>query len=285
MEVQHFFDPVTFTLTYLVSDPETRDAVVIDPVLNFDQPSGKISTTSADAVIAEIVRLKLKPHFILETHAHADHLSGSQIFKLRFPDVRVAISERILGIQKVFRDKLLVKSVLDEGKDFDYLFKDGETLRAGSLTFRIIPTPGHTPACSSFLFGVSLFTGDALFMPDYGTGRCDFPGGSAEELFHSVNRLYELPDETIVYVGHDYQPGNRELRFRTTIGESKSENIQLKAGTKKAEFVTLREARDRSLKAPLLLYPSLQVNIVAGKLPEEESNGISYLRIPLSHSR
>lgn len=282
MEVRHFYDPATSTLTYLVFDEETKDAVVIDSVLDFDPASGKVSTESADAVIQTIGDLKLRPWFILETHAHADHLSGSQILRRRFPDAKIAISERIKIVQEVFRDKLLVENMKTEGKDFDYLFGDEETLKAGSLSIKVIPTPGHTPACTSFLIGENLFTGDALFMPDSGTGRCDFPGGSAEALYRSVMRLYELPDRTIVYVGHDYQPGNREVKFRTTIGESKKENIQLTGGTTKESFISFRETRDRTLKAPRLLFPSLQVNLVAGKLPEKEKNGLSYIRIPLS---
>lgn len=282
MEVRHFFDPDTFTLTYLVFDPKTRDAVLIDPVLDFDPASGAISETSSRAVAAAVKELGLRLHLILETHAHADHLSGSQVIKRLFPQARLAISQRITEVQKTFSQVFNMTGVRPEGKDFDLLLRDEETLEVGSLSIKVIPTPGHTPACTSFLIEDRLFTGDALFMPDYGTGRCDFPDGSASMLFDSISRLYELPESTRVYVGHDYQPGGRELKFMTTIGESKRENIQLKAQTKKDEFVRFREARDKTLKAPRLLLPSLQVNILAGHLPLPESNGRIYLKTPLT---
>jgi glyoxylase-like metal-dependent hydrolase (beta-lactamase superfamily II) len=281
MNVKHFFDKDTFTLTYVVFDEVTKDSLIIDPVLDFDPPSGRVEDKSALEVIRFIKEMNLKVHWVLETHAHADHLSSAQLLKEYFPGARVAISERIKSVQNVFKGIFNLTDFVPNGSDFDFLIKDHEKFSAGSLTVLPIPSPGHTPACTSYLIGENLFTGDALFMPDYGTGRCDFPGGSASELYSSIMKLYELPEETKVFVGHDYLPGNRELRFQTTIGESKKSNIQLKVSTSQIEFITFREARDKTLKAPRLLLPSLQVNIAAGHLPKREENNVSYLKLPL----
>ncbi len=282
MPIQHFFDPDTFTLTYVVYDSNSNDAIVIDPVLDFDPPSGKVEDKSIQMVIKFIQEKKLNLHFILETHAHADHLSSSQILKQLFPKAQLAISERIKDVQKVFKEVFNLSDFKPDGSQFDFLLKDHETISAGSLVIKIIPTPGHTPACTSFLIGESLFVGDALFMPDYGCGRCDFPGGSAKNLFESIQKLYTLPDSTQVYVGHDYGPNGRELKFETTIGESKKNNIQIKTSTIQEEFISFREARDKTLSAPRLLLPSLQINIAGGRLPQTESNGKSYLKLPLN---
>jgi glyoxylase-like metal-dependent hydrolase (beta-lactamase superfamily II) len=281
MQTIPFFDQDTSTMTYLVFDEATKDAIVIDPVWDFDPPSGKLTDHSFQRLTDSIQENALNLIFILETHAHADHISSSQLLKKKYPQAKVAISERIKIVQDVFMNIFHIDYLKPNGQDFDYLIKDDEVFTAGSLTIKAIPTPGHTPACTSFLIGDSLFTGDSLFMPDYGTGRCDFPKGSASTLFESIKKLYSLPQETIVYVGHDYQPNGRALAFRTTIGESKTNNIQLKLTTTKDEFVQFREARDKTLKAPRLLLPSLQFNIVAGHLPPAESNGTSYLKLPL----
>src|SRR5690606_8118649 len=225
MEIRPFFDPETFTMTYLVWDPQTRDAVVIDPVLDYDPLASQTSTRSADQLSAAIRELGLRLHWVLETHAHADHLSSSQLLKRRF-DAPVAIGRRITEVQQTFKHIFdLGDELATDGSQFDRLLDDGELLEAGSLRLEVIATPGHTPACVTYKIEDAIFTGDALFMHDYGTGRCDFPRGSAEDLYHSVHdRLYALPDATRVFVGHDYQPGGRELAFETTIGRSKAEN-------------------------------------------------------------
>jgi glyoxylase-like metal-dependent hydrolase (beta-lactamase superfamily II) len=282
MKIQHFFDPDTFTLTYLVIDPKTKDAVIIDPVLDFDPASGQVTDKSIAVVIEYIKRESLNIKAILETHAHADHLSSSQLLKKLFPEAILGIGEKIKVVQEFFKGHFNIDYLKTNGSQFDYLFKDNEELVFGSLKMKAIPTPGHTPACMSYLFEDALFTGDALFMPDYGTGRCDFPAGSAKELYHSITKnLFSLPDQTRVFVGHDYSPNGREMKFETTIGESKESNIQLKSMTTESEFVQFREGRDKTLKAPRLLFPSIQVNADAGHLPPRESNELSYLKLPL----
>ncbi|MFP5520336.1 MAG: MBL fold metallo-hydrolase [Bdellovibrionia bacterium] len=281
-QVRAFFDPATYTLTYVVYDKATKDAVIIDPVWDYDPAASVLNDKSVKDVVQFISEEKLNPHYVLETHAHADHLSGSQIFKKYYPNIKVAIGENITEVQKVFKMLFNLEAQFDtEGKQFDLLLKDKSTLTAGSLKIETIFTPGHTPACASFVIGDTVFTGDALFMPDYGTGRCDFPAGSSEALYDSVKKLYQLPDETRVFVGHDYQPGGRGVEYETTIGESKRNNIQIKAETTKQDFVDFRNRRDKTLAAPKLLLPSVQVNINAGKLPQAENNGVPYLKIPL----
>ncbi len=285
MKIKHFFDPATYTLTYVVYDPTTQDALVIDPVLDFDAASGTISSQSIQTLLLFLHEHSLKVHYILETHAHADHLSGAhELVKKYFPKAMIGIGERITRVQKTFKDIFgFPPSFKTDGSQFQRLFRDGEVVRAGTLTFQVLFTPGHTPACASYLIEDAVFTGDALFMPDFGTGRCDFPGGDATALYHSVARcLYELPDETRVFVGHDYQPAGRPLAWETTIGESKEKNIQLRAGTSQSEFVAFRQARDATLSAPRLLFPSIQVNIAAGELPDPEPNGRIYFKIPIT---
>ncbi len=281
--VQEFFDPTTWTLSYVVYDAATRDAIVIDPVWDYDPASSKLSTESLDALTDFLKRQSLKVHFILETHAHADHVTGSQLLKERFPAAKVGIGAEIVAVQKVFQKVFNIGATFAaDGRQFDLLLQDGQELKAGSLTLHTLFTPGHTPACASYLIGDAVFTGDALFMPDYGTGRCDFPAGSAADLYHSVHdKLYQLPDSTRVFTGHDYMPNGRALRFQATIGEEKAQNIQLKAQTKREEFIAFREARDKTLAAPRLLLPSVQINIDAGHLPAQEANGTPYLKIPL----
>lgn len=281
MNIETFFDPATFTLTYVVFDPKSRDAVVIDPVLDYDVLSSSTSTTSIARVEEFLNREKLKLHYVLETHAHADHLSGSQYLKSRF-GAKVAIGARIVDVQKIFAGVFDLAEVPTDGSQFDELLSDGEKIEAGALKVDVLATPGHTPACLSFKVGDAVFTGDALFIEDYGTGRCDFPSGSADALYTSVHeRLYALPDATRVFVGHDYQPNGRALRYETTIGASKESNIQLRASTSRADFVKQRTARDATLSAPRLLFQSVQVNIDAGRLPKAHANGKRYLTIPL----
>lgn len=284
MKVQHFYDPNTYTLTYVVIDTKTKDAIVIDPVMDFEQASGALTNKSAKDLISFIREEELNLIASLETHAHADHLSGSQLLKKEFPNIQIGISEKIKIVQEVFKKHFNIDYVNADGSQFDLLLKDNEVINFGSIKLKALPTPGHTPACMSFLVDDKyVFTGDALFMPDYGTGRCDFPKGSAKDLYHSIaNNLYTLNDDVEVYVGHDYQPNGRELLFKTTIGESKRDNIQLKSSTSENEYIEFRESRDKTLSAPKLLLPSIQINIDAGHLPPKEDNKVSYLKLPLS---
>ena len=286
MEIKTFFDGATFTLTYVVYDGVTRDAVVIDPVLDYDPLSSRTSTNSVQEVEAFLREQGLKLRWVLETHAHADHLSGSQYLKRRF-EAGVAIGERIREVQETFRGVFdLPTDIPVDGSQFDRLLRDSEVLMAGSLAIEVIATPGHTPACVSYKIDDAVFTGDALFIEDYGTGRCDFPRGNAHELFHSVHdRLYALPDATRVFPGHDYQPGGRELRYETTIARSKVDNIQLKGDSREEDFVRMRQRRDATLAAPRLLFQSVQVNIDAGRLPKPHANGQRYVRVPLDLGR
>lgn len=281
--VKEFFDKATWTLTYVVFDPSTKDAVIIDPVWDYDQASAKLSTTSVDQVLKFVEGQNLKVHYILETHAHADHISGSQVLKKKLAGAKIGIGARITDVQKVFKKVFnLSEDFKTDGSQFDLLLEEGKRLEAGSLKIETIYTPGHTPACGSYVIGDAVFTGDALFMPDYGTGRCDFPAGSSEDLYTSVHeKLYKLPDSLRVFVGHDYMPGGRAVAFESTIGEEKRKNIQLNAETTKDQFVQFRNNRDKSLAAPRLLLPSVQVNIDAGSLPVAEENGSRYLKIPV----
>lgn len=282
--VREFFDKNTWTLTYVVWDDVTKDAIVIDPVMDYDPASSKTSEDSANLVIQFLKDNKFNLHYILETHAHADHLSGSQIIKRHYPKAKIAIGEKITKVQEVFKGVFgLPADFKTDGSQFDQLLKDTEEILAGSIKIKTISTPGHTPACVSYSIENFVFVGDALFMPDYGTGRCDFPEGSAEDLYRSIHgRLYELPADTKLYTGHDYLPNGRSLRFMATIAEEKNDNIQLKANTTMTEFVKLRTERDKKLNAPKLLLPSVQVNIDAGHLPAKDMNGTRYLKIPIS---
>ena len=284
MEITPFFDNRTFTMTYVIYDPASKDAVVIDPVLDYEPVGSKIWTESVDKVIAFLNEKSLKLHFVMETHAHADHISGAQMLKEAFPDAQIAISEQITVVQETFKHFFgLPEDFATDGRQFDRLFKDNETVTAGTLKFEVIFTPGHTPACATYKFDDAIFTGDSLFMPDMGTGRCDFPAGSAHDLYDSItNKLYTLPDETRVFVGHDYQPGGRELAFETTVGEQKQHNIQLTADVSEAKFTKFRSERDKELNAPKLLFQSVQVNIDAGAMPDPEDNEKRYLKIPLN---
>lgn len=282
MTIQHFFDTRTSTLTYVVHDEETRVGVVIDSVMDFDPKSGRTWHESCEAVARYIDQQGLAIPYVLDTHAHADHLSGMQYFKARY-GARTVIGRHISTVQARFRDLYnLGPDFPADGRQFDVLLEGGDTLEAGPFTVTALHTPGHTPACLTYQIGDALFVGDTIFMPDYGTARCDFPGGSAEILYESIQRLYTLPDATRVFTCHDYQPGGRVLRYESTIGEERATNIQLNTRTSKKDFVAFRRARDATLEMPVLILPSLQVNIRAGRLPDPENNGISYLKLPLN---
>jgi len=284
MRIKTFYDSRTSTLTYIVYDDKSLDAVVIDPVLDYDPASSKVWTESVREVLGFLRANDLKLHYILETHAHADHLSGSQMIKEHYPEASVAIGRNITVVQQTFKKIFdLPEQFAVDGRQFDRLFDDNETVSAGTLTFRVLYTPGHTPACVSYLIDDAVFTGDALFMPDMGTGRCDFPMGSAEDLYNSITkRLYTLPDVTRVFVGHDYQPDGREVAYESTVAEEKSGNIQLREETTLDEFREFRTGRDKQLAAPRLLFQSIQVNIDAGSMPDPNDNCQRYLKIPLN---
>ncbi len=280
-EIQSFFDTSTKTATHLVFDPATREAAIVDPVLDFDHRSGKVSTRSADEVLAAVQDKQLRVTWLLETHAHADHLSAAPYLK-RKTSAKVGIGAHIRDVQKIFAPVFNLSDVSGDGREFDHLFEDGEKFKLGQLEFEVLHTPGHTPACISYLVGDAVFVGDTLFMPDYGTARADFPGGSAPQLYRSIQRLFTLPESTRVLLCHDYLgPGREQPAWETTIGEQRRSNVHVHAGVSESEFVAMREERDATLAAPNLLLPSIQVNIRAGELPRPEANGTRYLKIPL----
>ena len=280
-EIRAFFDEPTNTVSYLVWDPATKEGAVIDPVLNFDHRSGEATAESADAMLAEAKKLGVKITQVLETHAHADHLSGAPYIKLK-TGATVAIGEHIKDVQRIFRPVFNAMDVSGEGSEFDRLFKDGEHFRVGGIDAEVIYTPGHTPACISYKIGDAVFVGDTMFMPDYGTARADFPGGNAHDLYRSIQRILSLPKETRLFMCHDYKaPGCEQYAWETTVGEEKARNVHVHEGVSEDEFVKMREARDATLAAPLLLLPSIQVNIRAGKFPPAEANGVRYLKVPV----
>ena len=283
MQVKEFFDQETSTFSYIAYDDTKKDCIIFDSVLNYEPQASTINYTCINLIEEFINTNALKPHFHIDTHIHADHMSGACELKKRFPNIKLAISSKVTEVQKIFKNIFNLEELQTDGSQFDHLIEDNEILIAGSLKVRALATPGHTPACTCFLINETLFTGDALFMPDFGTGRCDFPGGSAEDLYNSLHeKLYKLPDETIVLVGHDYGTKSRDIAFKTTIGENKKHNIQLNEKTSLEEFLQFRNERDSQLKAPKLLLASLQVNLIAGNIPTPEKNGKSYLKIPLT---
>jgi len=281
--VRAFFESDTNTVTYVVSDPKTRDAIVIDPVLDYDAFASQTSTKSVSSVIAFIETEGLNLRAVLETHAHADHLSAAQYLRQRY-SVPVAIGSEIGVVQKTFKKVFnLPDSVPTDGSQFDVLLFDGQDHSFGSVEVKSLATPGHTPACMSYLIGDAVFTGDALFMEDYGTGRADFPGGSALSLYRSVAKtLYSLDETTRVFVGHDYMPDGRPVRFESTIKRQRDSNVQINKTVSEAEFIDSRTRRDDTLRAPRLIYQSIQVNVFGGKLPDPDDNGVRYLRVPLN---
>jgi glyoxylase-like metal-dependent hydrolase (beta-lactamase superfamily II) len=280
-EIRAFFDEPTNTLSYLVWDSATHEGAVIDPVLNFDHRSGEAKVQSVDAILSEANKLGVRIKRVLETHAHADHLSGAPYIKLK-TGATVAIGERIKDVQRIFRPVFNATDVSGEGSEFDHLFKDGERFKLGGIDAEVIYTPGHTPACISYKIGDAVFVGDTMFMPDYGTARADFPGGNAPELYRSIKRILSLPNETRLFMCHDYKaPGRDQYAWETTVAEEKARNVHVHEGVSEDEFVNMREARDATLAAPLLLLPSIQVNIRAGKFPPAEANGVHYLKVPV----
>lgn len=284
-EVEHFFDTDTNTFTYIVACPDTKRCAVIDSVADFDQAGGLVRYDSADLVIARVRERGLAVDWVLESHVHADHLSAAPYIRRELGG-QMGIGGQIISVQEIFGKVFNAGPEFPrDGRQFDRLFEDGEQFAIGAIPCRAIHTPGHTPACMSYVIGDAVFVGDTLFMPDFGTARCDFPGGSAEALYDSVQKLFALPDDTRMFMCHDYLPegGTREdFRFETTVGEQRAGNYQLNGSTARAEFVAMRNARDEGNSAPRLLYPSVQVNMRAGHMPESEDNGRAYLKIPLS---
>jgi glyoxylase-like metal-dependent hydrolase (beta-lactamase superfamily II) len=280
-QIRAFFDEPTNTVSYLVWDPATRDGAVIDPVLDFDHRSGEASVASTDAMLTAAAELGINIAWVLETHAHADHLSGAPYVKLK-TGAKVGIGEHIRDVQRIFRPVFNATDVSGDGSEFDHLFVDGERFTIGRLDAEVIYTPGHTPACVSYTIGDAVFVGDTLFMPDYGTARADFPGGDARALYRSIQRILSLPPETRLFLCHDYKaPGRDDYAWETTVGEERAKNVHVHEGVSEDAFVALRTARDAKLAAPLLLLPSIQVNIRAGKFPPADSNGVHYLRVPV----
>ena len=279
-EIRGFFDDQTNTITYLVWDPASNEAAVIDPVLDYDPVDGTVDTRSADKVLEAVEELGLTVAYVLETHAHADHLSAAPLFKAK-TGAKIGIGARIREVQKVFRPMFCADDLKVDGSDFDLLVGEGDRIPVGALEIEVIETPGHTAADVSYRAGDAIFVGDTLFMPDYGTARTDFPGGNARELYRSIQKLLALPPETRLFMCHDYKaPGRDEYRWETTVGEERR-NVHLAGGVTEDQFVAMREARDATLSTPKLLLPSIQVNIRAGRLPPAEENGVSYLRIPV----
>ena len=280
-DVQAFHDEATFTITYVVSDPATGKAAIVDPVLDYDPASGRTSTKSADEVIAFVDAQQLDVLWVLETHVHADHLTGAPYLRERL-DAKTAIGTNVATVQETFKTIFNLKDFATDGSQFDHRFADGETFRVGDLEAHVIATPGHTPACITYVIGDAAFVGDTLFMPDFGTARTDFPGGSAQQLYDSIRRILALPDDTRLFMCHDYKaPGREEFAWETNVAQQRARNIHINDGVSRDEFVRMREDRDSQLGMPKLILPSLQVNLRAGNLPEPEDNDIRYLKIPL----
>ena len=275
------FDEATHTVSYVVWDPATCRAAIIDPVLDYDHRTGRVSHRSADDLLGFVADQGLSVDWVLETHAHADHLSAAPYLKEK-TGAPIGIGAHITEVQRTFAPVFGLDDVSGDGREFDCLFRDGETFALGGLEVEVMHTPGHTPACVSYRIGEAVFVGDTLFMPDYGTARADFPGGDARTLYRSIHRLLALPDATRLYLCHDYKaPGRDHFAWETTVGEEKTRNIHVGGGVDEASFVAMREARDATLAAPVLLLPSLQVNIRAGRLPDPDRDGRRFLRIPL----
>lgn len=279
--IRAFFDEPTNTISYLVADPKTKAAAIIDPVLDYDHASGKASTKSADAILAAADADGLHVDWVLETHAHADHLSGAPYVKLA-TGAKVGIGEHIRAVQKIFRPVFNATDVKGDGSEFDRLFADGERFPLGTLDVEILHVPGHTPADVAYKIGDAVFVGDTLFMQDYGSARADFPGGSAQALYRSIKKLLALPPATRLFMCHDYKtPGRDSYAWETTVAEQRANNVHVRDGISEDAFVAMREARDAKLDAPHLLMPSIQVNMRAGKLPPPDENGVRYLKIPV----
>ena len=280
--VTAFFDEATFTVSYVVAEPAGPACAVIDPVLGFDPKSGRTGTAPADKIIAFVRETGLKVQWVLETHVHADHLTASPHVKLALGG-RTAIGNRIGAVQQTFKTLFNFGDwMATDGRQFEHLFADGETFRIGAMEVRVIHTPGHTPACVTYVIGDAAFVGDTLFMPDYGTARADFPGGDAGQLYRSIRKILALPAATRLFMCHDYGPNGRNYAWETTVAEENASNIHIKAGVSEEEYVAMRTERDRKLAVPVLLLPSVQVNMSAGAMPPPDRNGVSYLKIPVN---
>ena len=280
-QIRAFFDEPTNTVTYLVWDPATKRAVAIDPVLDFDPASGAVDDDSVEELLKAAGQLGVTIEWVLETHIHADHLSGAPLIKAR-TGAKIGIGEHVREVQNIFRPIFGAEDVKADGGDFDRLFKDGDQLEVGNLAIEVIHTPGHTPACVSYKIGDAVFVGDTLFMPDYGTARTDFPGGCARQLYRSIQRLLSLPPKTRLFMCHDYKaPGRDQFAWETTVEEERSSNRHVHDGVSEDEFVAMRLERDKGLPTPRLLIPSIQVNMRAGRFPPAEASGVRYLRIPV----
>lgn len=282
-DVQAFFDPTTHTVSYVVWDKAARECAIVDPVLDYDPSSGRTKTTSAGKIADFVSKHGLEVRWLLETHVHADHLSASSYLKAKL-GAQTAIGEHVKDVQAIFKKIFNSEPQFrSDGSQFDHLFSDGETFTIGSIGARAIYTPGHTPACLTYVIGDAAFVGDTLFMPDYGTARTDFPGGNARTLYRSVEKIFALPPETRLFMCHDYgAPGRTDFAWETTVAEERAKNVHIKDGTSESAFVAMREARDATLGMPALLLPSVQVNMRAGQFPPPEKNGVSYLKIPLN---
>ncbi len=281
-DVSAFFDEATNTITYVVADPETAHCVVIDPVLDYDAAAGRTSTDSVDEVIRFIRDRKLDLDLVLETHVHADHLTAAPVLKRELLS-RTAIGADIKSVQEVFSGVFNLSDVATDGSQFDELLSDGDEIRVGNISGKVMHTPGHTSACNTYVIGDAAFIGDTLFMPDFGTARCDFPGGDAEALYDSIQRIFALPDDTRLFMCHDYKgPDRDEYAWETTVAEQRQNNVHIRDGTSKEAFVAFRKERDAQLDMPKLILPSIQVNIRAGDMPAAESNGVSYMKIPVN---
>jgi glyoxylase-like metal-dependent hydrolase (beta-lactamase superfamily II) len=281
LSVTAFFDEATFTVTYVAADPGSAQAAIIDPVLDYDPASGRTSTASADRVIAFARDNGLTVDWILETHVHADHLTAAPYLKEQLGG-RIAIGRHVAAVQDTFKDVFNIEDLATDGTQFDHLFGDGDEFKVGSIAGSIIGTPGHTPACITYVVGDAAFVGDTLFMPDFGTARTDFPGGDAGMLYDSIQKILALPDDTRLFMCHDYKaPGRDEFCWETTVAEQRENNIHINGNVSRDEYVAMREGRDAELGMPKLIIPSIQVNVRAGHLPDAESNGVRYLKVPL----
>ncbi|MCC6915489.1 MAG: MBL fold metallo-hydrolase [Rhodospirillaceae bacterium] len=281
-QIRSFFDTATHSVSYVVSDPATNACVIIDPVLDYDAVSGRTSRRSLDSLLAFIRAEGLTPHWCLETHAHADHVSAGHALRQE-TGAKIGIGAKIVDVQKTFGALFNMKDLATDGRQFDRLFADGEEIALGTLKIRVIHTPGHTPACVTYLIGDTAFIGDTMFMPDYGSARADFPGGNAIALYKSVRKILALPGNTRIFCCHDYKaPGRDKYAWETTVAQQRRANLHVRDGVSEDEFVAMRTARDKTLNMPALLIPAIQLNIRAGALPPVEDNGIAYVKVPLN---
>ena len=279
--VTAFFDEATFTVTYVVADPDSAHAAIVDPVLDYDPASGRTSTASADKVAAFVRDNDLSIDWVLETHVHADHLSAAPYLREKLGG-KVAIGKNVAAVQETFQGVFNIEDLATDGSQFDHLFEDGDEFSIGDMAGSIIGTPGHTPACITYVIGDAAFVGDTLFMPDFGTARTDFPGGDAGMLYDSIQGILALPGDTRLFMCHDYKaPGRDEFAWETSVAEQREVNVHINRNVSRDEFVAMREGRDAELGMPKLILPSIQVNVRAGQLPEAEANGVRYLKIPL----